>query len=72
MRLFGIWMIAILPGSLVLTSCASSGNVSAGAGYALLTPSPATASYIVNNDRTFAEQTSQHNRKCRQDAGCGK
>lgn len=43
-----------------------------GTGYSLLTPAPASASFIVKNDKTFAQQVAAHNRQCRKDAGCQK
>ena len=52
-----------------LVGCQSPGALS-GAGYELLTPQPATARYIVESDRRFAEQVAAHNRQCRQDSAC--
>jgi hypothetical protein len=56
----------------ISAGCSSTGNVSDGAGYSLLTPSAATRAAIVGNDRPFAEQVAAHNRQCRADAGCQK
>ena len=69
MKTCAICLIAIFSAS--LAGCATSG-VGEGAGYELLTPSRATAEFIVSNDRPFAEQVVGHNRQCRADDGCRK
>lgn len=44
----------------------------AGAGFQRLTPAPATAEWIVANDRPFARQVAAHNRQCDANQGCRK
>lgn len=43
-----------------------------GAGYARLTPSPETRSFIVAHDEAFARQVVAHNTQCAHDALCRK
>lgn len=56
---------------LSLAGCQTSAP-SEGAGYALLTPSSATAVFVSRNDAAFARQVAAHNRQCRKDRGCMK
>jgi hypothetical protein len=46
--------------------------VNDGAGYAALTPSPATRAFIVEHDQAFARQMVAHNLQCGKDEFCWK
>lgn len=62
----------LLISALALAACGTTGSVNDGAGYAALTPSPATRAFIVEQDQPFARQVVAHNQQCRTDPLCRK
>lgn len=56
----------------LLAACSPTGNAGDGAGYARLTPAPATRAFIIAEDRIFARQVAAHNLQCDRDAACAK
>ena len=63
-------MIAACAASLA-AGCSATSDL-AGAGYAILTPKPASARAITREDTRFARQVAAHNRTCRRDRRCRK
>lgn len=58
---------------LMVVGCQTGGpGASDGAGFEVLTPSPATRSFIIAEDRPFAEQVAAHNETCRDLPACRK
>jgi hypothetical protein len=70
MRIFRSLMTLAFAAS--LAACGAKASVVDGSGFEVLTPSAGTRSYIVANDRPFADQVASHNRTCRAQAGCKK
>ncbi|MEO3389479.1 hypothetical protein [Mesorhizobium sp. CAU 1741] len=66
------WMIVLFALSSGASGCQSKAGVNDGAGFALLTPSAETRSFIIANDRPFAEQVAGHNRTCMALPACTK
>jgi len=58
--------------ALSLAACSKTGSAIDGAGFELLTPSPASRQFIIANDLPFARQVAGHNRTCQSLAGCNK
>ena len=67
---FGTLMtvLCVLP----LAACTSTTTVNSGAGFERLSPSSASRSFIIKNDRPFAEQVAAHNKTCDAQQACRK
>lgn len=57
---------------LAVAGCQTPPVVNSGAGFELLTPSPATRKFIVAEDKPFAQQVAANNQICRALPGCHK
>ena len=65
-----IWPACAL--SLMAAGCQTRTAATDGAGFSLMTPSPATKDFIIKNDRPFANQVAGNNRTCRAAPACSK
>lgn len=56
----------------LLAGCGTTVSVVDGSGFEMLHPLPITRSFIVKNDRHFAEEVATHNDACAAQPGCRK
>lgn len=57
---------------LAASGCSPTASANDGAGFAALTPAPATRQFIVANDKPFAREVAAHNATCAKLKACAK
>ena len=66
------WTLPVFALSLMACGCQTKSAAVEGAGFSILTPSPETRNFIVQNDKPFAGQVAANNRACRRATACQK